>query len=198
MLIYKLSAADGQFQGHIWLIFMGQRLHQVHYELAAPLSEAQWRYWNAIIPQTLQGMEALKAAKLQPVLLNELKRHTVREKIVMFAAWHKQHRGVNYIAKQLEKANLAHVPMSPKLLDTFFRSPLQNFTLKNYIDRINITRDMAENGTKTRHPGHFDPAYDRSLSPEQRNDYYAHLRSLGWVSTYNPNSGTIWKEKERG
>jgi len=123
---------------------------------------------------------------------------TVKEKTILFCAAHKNYRRVNYTAKDREKANLKAVPVTPELLDVFFSSPLQHFTIDNYVSRINITRDWQANGMPTkdsfRYPKDWSADFERTLSPDQLTAYHQHLRKLGYIKDYNPNRGTFWRE----
>lgn len=109
---------------------------------------------------------------------------SVQDKIVMFCGAFKHYRGVPYKPKELEKANLKTTPVTRQLLDVFFSSPLANYTLDNYIKRINITRDWAVNGMNNHladaFPDEWNEEYSRSLDGDRLSKYYQHLRSLGW------------------
>lgn len=129
----------------------------------------------------------------------EIKGRTIREKVIWFCTAYKHHRGTHYTAKDNEKANLKHVPVSKELLDTFFASPLQHYTIDNYISRINITRDWAANGIPSRDryrfPDHWDPELEKRLTGKDLQDYHQHLTKSGWIKDYNPTRGTMWVEK---
>ena len=110
---------------------------------------------------------------------------SVQDKIVLFCSAYKHHRGIPYKATTLEKANLKNVPVDSKLLETFFKSPLANFNLKNYIDRINITRDWSRNGMNQHlqfaFPDDYDPTFEKELEGERLTKYWQHLREKGWT-----------------
>ena len=106
----------------------------------AQLTPEQWSYLLRTVPVRDANWSQAELGTLQATLVVP---KSVKDKLVAFCAAYRQHRGVPYQAKLLEKANLKDVVVSDDLLKVFFESPLQNFTLKNYIDRINITRDQA-------------------------------------------------------
>lgn len=132
----------------------------------------------------------------------EIPMRTAREKVIMFCTAFKYYRKVHYVAKDNEKANIKHVPVTRELLDIFFQSPLHHFTIDNYIGRINITRDWLKNGLpdKTRggsaHPSYWDEAYERNLSGPELTAYRAHLRKLGWKTIHHPVRGTYMVEED--
>lgn len=110
---------------------------------------------------------------------------SVQDKVIKFCSAYKAYRGVPYKPTTLEKANLKNVPVDAKLLEMFFKSPLANFNMKNYIDRINITRDWAKNGMNQHltfsFPDVYDREFERSLEGDRLAAYWKHLRDMGWV-----------------
>lgn len=122
---------------------------------------------------------------------------TAQDKIVLFGMAFKHYRHVAYDAKEKERANVKHVPVNKKLLDTYFNSPgMSNFTLENYIHRINITKDYAANGfPDSRFPNDFDKDLYRKMDATTQREYEQHLVSRGFVRDYHPTRGTIWKQQ---
>jgi hypothetical protein len=118
---------------------------------------------------------------------------SLQDKIVLFCSSYKHYRNVPYKPKELEKANLKNVPVTRELLDTFFKSPLANYTLDNYIRRINITRDWNKNGMNNHladaFPDEWNEDYSRTLDGERLSKYYTHLIALGWKK----DDRGIWK-----
>ncbi len=51
------------------------------------------------------------------------------------------------------------------------------------------------NKSNSKFPEHYDEAYDKRLDQTKRNEYYKHLKSLGYKSIYSPNAGTKWIKK---
>ena len=119
---------------------------------------------------------------------------SVQDKIVMFCGAYKHYRGVPYKPKELEKANLKTTPVTRELLDTFFKSALANYSLDNYIKRINITRDWAHNGMNNHlanvFPDEWNEEYSRTLDATGISKYYLHLNALGWKRDERGN----WKQ----
>ncbi|MEO9475851.1 MAG: hypothetical protein ABJG41_09960 [Cyclobacteriaceae bacterium] len=107
---------------------------------------------------------------------------TQQDKIIVFGMAFKHYRGVAYQAKDQEKANIKHVPVSRKLLETFFTTPgLTNYTVENYIQRINITRDYAVNGfPDARFPDQWDREFWRNCDDKTRMMYEKSLVAKGY------------------
>jgi hypothetical protein len=178
---YKITSKV--IPGAIYLRYEDGALAAVALELTGKLDENVWSH----LKQQLQLQENLKRlAEMFQVKPLDTGR-SVQDKIIMFCGAYKHYRGVPYYPKELEKANLKNVAVSPQLLDTFFKSPLANYTLDNYIKRINITRDWSRNGMNnhllTAFPDDYDPTFESTLSGERIAAYWAHLRDKGWRKT---------------
>ena len=175
--IYKLKSP--QVPGLVYLCYRNGLLSSID-GADATLTAKQWSYLLMGVPPQEKEIENWQLGEMRASLVVP---RSVKEKVVAFCAAYKASRGVHYQAKLLEKANLKDVPVNDELLKVFFESPLQNFTLKNYIDRINITKDQARNGRDgTSHfPSQWDPVFFKSLhDPQLMMAYQAHLRRLGW------------------
>ena len=48
------------------------------------------------------------------------------------------------------------------------------------------------NKSNSKFPEHYDEMYDKKLDQTKRNEYYKHLKNLGYKSIYSPNAGTKW------
>ena len=73
---------------------------------------------------------------------------------------------------------------------TKFRAELQ----KTFDINLRLKR-WATNGfnkSNSKFPEHYDEMYDKRLDQTKRNEYYNHLKSLGYKSIYSPNAGTKW------
>ncbi|MEQ9021904.1 MAG: hypothetical protein RLN82_03980, partial [Pseudomonadales bacterium] len=126
---------------------------------------------------------------------------TAKDKLILFCHAFKQYRQVPYYPKEHEKANIKNVMVNKELLDVFFTSPLQHFTIDNYISRYNITRDQAKNGKPVKDsfkfPGHYDAAFEKTLSGASLQAYWKHLRANGWEKVTLANQQKVWKETGR-
>jgi len=73
---------------------------------------------------------------------------------------------------------------------TKFRAELQKtFDINRRLKR------WAANGfnkSNSKFPEHYDEMYDKRLDQTKRNEYYNHLKNLGYKSIYSPNAGTKW------
>ena len=130
------------------------------------------------------------------IIIEPLKMSTAKDKIIWFCLAFKHYRKTNYLAKEHEKANIKNVPVSRDLLDVFFKSPINNFTIDNYISRINITKDHSINGlpSEQRFPNHYDSKFERTLSGQETMKYHQHLKAKDWVKQEVPGQGVVWKE----
>jgi len=121
----------------------------------------------------------------------ELKPKTVQEKAAQFCLIYKKHKGVAYRASKTDKANLAHVTISEPLLNTYFTNYAYPLTgtkcMSDYVRHFNVIRDLSTNGTpvKKRFPDVYDREYEKTISQDsgKLQDYWAHLRTLGFVKT---------------
>lgn len=193
--VYRMNSPS--FSGYVYLKYADRHLDQVQF---VPFTSRE--VFDAIleeIPQNDPDIEEQVMITTQGVKIkiSRLKSRTAKEKIVHFCHAYKVHRGTHYQPKEHEKSNIKAVPVNKELLDVFFASPIYNFTIDNYISRINITRDWVTNGMPSgnKMPDYYDPQYERSLSGDQLQVYHQHLVSKGWEKIYNPNRGTIWVEK---
>jgi hypothetical protein len=178
---YKITAKT--IPGAIYLRYEKGELSAVLFELNAALND---QVYTAFKQRLMQG-ENLKMLS-ECFEVKELNNgRSVQDKIVMFCSAFKFHRGIPYKPKEVEKANLKNVPVTRELLETWFKSPLANYTLDNYIKRINITRDWARNGQGNhlikQLPDDYDPTFEASLSGERLTQYWAHLRTNGYTKT---------------
>ena len=48
------------------------------------------------------------------------------------------------------------------------------------------------NSNKNKLPDYYDQFIEKKLSGDKLTEYHNHLKSLGWKSVYNPNSGQTW------
>ena len=51
------------------------------------------------------------------------------------------------------------------------------------------------NKQKKKFPDYYDELFDRRIDQSTRKEYHDHLKKLGFITTYNPNSGTKWIKK---
>ena len=187
--VFRLTSK--QLEGPAYLYYFDGALAGIDAGLARP-NAAQWLF-------LLEGI-AFRAADVAPQLgqavIELLEPKSVQDKVVLFSIFFRKYRGVNYAAKILEKANLKGVAVTKQLLTTFFESPLSNFTLSNYIARINLTKDHTRNGNeiqKPRFPDVYDRATEARLSGQELSEYYQHLYKLGWRRDTTGGVGTVWK-----
>lgn len=187
--IYKLKSS--RVQGVIYVCYRDGLFSNLDCA-DATLTAEQCGYLLRTLPPREAQLQDVNMGTLTASLVVP---RSVKDKVVLFCANYKSYRGVVYVPKLIEKANLKDVPVTNELLTVFFESPLQNFTLKNYIDRINITKDQARNGRAGTvvFPNQWDARFAAGLSGETLTSYRAHLRSLEW--RYDSSRG-IWVAPE--
>ena len=61
--------------------------------------------------------------------------------------------------------------------------------------RLSRWVNSSFNKQKNRFPDHFDSLIMKRLDASSQKDYEQHLKSLGYVSEYNPNAGAKWIKK---
>ena len=73
---------------------------------------------------------------------------------------------------------------------TKFRAELQ----KTFDINLRLKRWSTNgfNKSNSKFPEHYDEMYDKRLDQTKRNEYYKHLKNLGYKSIYSPNAGTKW------
>jgi hypothetical protein len=188
---YKITSRS--IDGAIYLRYEKDDLTAVALELNAPLREDTWRSFCEKLPLQRTWLHNKLSGHFEIKELTTAK--SVQDKVVMFCSAYKHFRGVPYKPTTLEKANLKNVMVNRELLTTFFKSPLANFNMKNYIDRINITRDWQKNGMNQHlfnaFPDEYDAKFEATLEAQRLGDYWAHLRDKGWKK----DERGIWKKQ---
>lgn len=197
MSIKVFKCINPKLPGALYMRFENEDLTHVEFGFTKPLKAEQWRWIRERLPQHQHELPELG----EGFQIGEVTPKSVREKIIMFCSYYKHYRKINYVAKSQEKNNLKNVPVSDQLLRIFFESPLVDFTLTNYIKRINITKDISLNGRQNlsnntqKMPDHWDRDYERKLSTEDMVKYHQHLHSLGWRRRNTPH-GSVWYETD--
>jgi hypothetical protein len=187
--MYKCTST--KIHGAMYLRFENEELTHIELAWSRSLKQAEFAWLRDRLPQHEHELSLLS----EHMNVQELTPRSVREKVILFNNFYKHYRGVSYQVKTQEKANVKTVPVTREFLTTFFESPLQNFTLENYIKRINIIKDQAQNGRDTvKYPNKYDPQFERTLNSEQTQAYHKHLQSIGWRRKYAPQRGTYWEE----
>jgi hypothetical protein len=175
--IYKLTSKKIA-GGAMYLNYKAGFLQAIDVADAQPTDE-QLAYLLNILP-VREGQ--LAEVVWGSMVVAEIPQKTAKDKIKLFCAAYKEFRGIPYSPTQTEVSNLRTVLVTPELLDVFFHSPLMDFSIRNYIQRINVTRDIQKNGRdpKDRFPNEYDHKFYHSLPPDKLIKYQQHLRSLGW------------------
>jgi len=185
--IYKLKSK--RLKGAIYLSYHNGIFRSL--ELDCQLDNEQHAYLLNRIPYNVEQVQLLTQAKLE---VKELVTKSVKDKCILFCQAHYKHRGVSYVCTSFERANVKNVPVTLEYLEVFFGSSLENFTLGNYIKRMNIIRDQAKNGKNTlRLPNEWVPDFARKLDGPGYQAYVRYLKKLGLTKHYSPTSGEYWK-----
>lgn len=181
-MIHDYKITSRMMDGAIYLRYEKECLTAIAMELNKPLEAHVWRSFLDRLPLQKDWINRQLSGVFEVKELSSGR--SVQDKVVLFCGAYKHYRGVPYKPTTLEKANLKNVMVSRELLDTFFKSPLSNFSMKNYIDRINITRDWQKNGMNqhllSAMPDEYSAEYESKLDGPGLSEYRAHLISLGW------------------
>ncbi|MDJ0363589.1 hypothetical protein QMK33_00375 [Hymenobacter sp. H14-R3] len=177
--IYKLTSAKIP-GGAIYIRYRGGLLRGLDTADAQPTAE-QLEYFLHLLP-VREAQLASGEVSLGNMSIIPLPERTTKDKIAHYCAAFQEYRNVSYRPTQNEASNIRTVPVSQELLAIFFETPLLlDFSIRNYIQRINITRDIQKNGrnAKERFPNQFDKDFFQKLPSEKHGAYYAHLRAQG-------------------
>lgn len=190
---------------HIYLAFRGGMLFMIQlpdkglpsvlqskFLEGLPNEEKRLKDYNCFITRT-QGMVEITKKVLEEA-------RTQQDKIILFGMAFKHYRKTAYNGADKEKANIKNVPVNKKLLATFFESPgVYIFTVENYIQRINITKDYAVNGFPDQRAPKFPLGWDRefwrSLDDKSRMSYEQHLHQNGFERRRSGDGSTYFAEK---
>jgi hypothetical protein len=178
--IYKLTSPKIP-GGAIYLRYRAGLLRAVDVADAQPTAE-QLGYLLNILPVKEAQLTSGEVV-LGTMVVTPLPERSAKDKIARFCAAFQEYRGVSYRPTQNECSNIRTVPVNQDLLTVFFETPLLlDFSIRNYIQRINVTRDIARNGRnpKERFPNQFDPDFLKNLPSDKHAAYYKHLREHGW------------------
>lgn len=185
--VYKITSSH--LNGEFYLTFENGVFSHFQAELKKPFpSEMLWQDIRKRMPQYEKDLFEL--TDNQSLLsVKELAAKSVKDKVILFCKYFKHYRHCNYTPTTLEKANLKNVPVNDQLLTAFFSEPApwfvqNNYTLTNYIKRINNIKDLAKNGQyqKPRFPDYYDAKFEANIgdNPAELTAYHQHLRSKGW------------------
>jgi hypothetical protein len=187
--VYKLTSP--RMVGTVYIYYFDGQLAGLDFGLAT-LKPDQVEY---LLAHTPVRSSELATVQIGQVTVKLLEPRSIQDKVIMFCQWFRRYRGVTYTAKILEKANLKGIPVNVELLDVFFNSPLANFTLSNYIQRINQTKDHLKNGAerqRARFPNEWSRETEAKYQGKDLEEYYQHLYRAGWRRESGP-AGSVWK-----
>lgn len=175
--IYKLTSPKIP-GGGIYLNYQAGFLRGVDVADAQPTA-AQLSYLLNVLP--VHEVE-LPATNWGTMVVIPLPERAVKDKIKLYCAVYKEYREVTYTATQNEKSNIRTVPVNGELLKMFFESDLRDFSIRNYIARINITKDVLKNGrdAKERFPNEYNHELYHKLAPDRLVAYQKHLFACGF------------------
>lgn len=176
--IYKLSSKKIP-GGAIYLSYRLGSFGALDLADAMPTTD-QLRYLLDVLPLT---EEELASVNLGTMAVDKVPERTAKDKIKWFCAAYREYRGLSYQPTQNEASNIRTVPVTQGLLTVFFETPaMTDFTIRNYIGRINITRDVLKNGREPvlRFPNHYDKELYHKLPADKLLAYKKHLVARGW------------------
>lgn len=175
--IYKLTSPKIP-GGGIYLNYQAGHLRAIDVADAQPTAE-QLSYLLNVLPVREVELPEIKWGSMQVIPLPE---KSVKDKIKHFCGAYREYREITYTATQNEKSNIRTVPVNPELLAVFFESDLKDFSISNYVKRINITKDVLKNGRgdKARFPNEYDHELYHKLAPDRLVAYQKHLFACGF------------------
>ncbi|MBD2769722.1 hypothetical protein IC235_17670 [Hymenobacter sp. BT664] len=175
--IYKLTSPKIK-GGGIYLNYQAGFLKAIDVADAQPTAE-QLGYLLNVLPVYEKELAAIKWGTMNVVPLPE---KSVKDKIKQYCAAYKEYRDVTYTPTQTEKSNIRTVPVNSELLTVFFESPLRDYSINNYIKRINVTKDILKNGRdiQERFPNDYNHELYHKLPPDRLLAYQKHLHALGY------------------
>lgn len=194
--IYRLKSA--KLKGCMYATYESGYLVQLDMQLNEPLTASQATFLFSAFPYTVEAIKSLRSGGLQA---EPVKMKSIQEKLAAFCSYYKRHRQVPYKASPLERANIKDVPVDEVLLTYFFTSKawftVNNYSLTNYIKRINLIRDAARNGLETAvtFPNHYDQKFADSLEKDELARYQAHLRAQGFEYKQTGSGAFVWQRK---
>lgn len=178
-VLYKLTSPRIK-GGGIYLSYNLGRFQAIDVANATPTDDQLVALFARITPTEAQLVNP--SIQWGSMKLEECPTRTASDKIKWFCAAWRDYRGQTYLATQNEKSNIRTVPVTSELLKVFFETTLLDYSIRNYIQRINQTRDILVNGRdlKSRFPNYYDAAFYAKQEGQRLVDYKRHLRELGW------------------
>jgi hypothetical protein len=177
--MYKLTSPKIK-GGGIYLNYQAGFLKAIDVADAKPSPE-QLGYLLNILP-VWEKQLATGEVNFGSMVVTPLPVKSVKDKIALFCAVYKEYRQVVYTPTQTEASNIRTVPVNGELLTVFFESPLRDYSIRNYITRINTTKDILKNGRdiQERFPNEYSYELYHKLPPDRLLAYQKHLFNLGF------------------
>ena len=177
--IYKLTSPKIK-GGGIYLNYQAGFLKAIDVADAKPSPE-QLGYLLNILP-VWEKQLATGEVNFGSMVVTPLPVKSVKDKIALFCAVYKEYREVVYTPTQTEASNIRTVPVNGELLTVFFESPLRDYSIRNYIARINPTKDILKNGRdiQERFPNDYNHDLYHKLPPDRLLAYQKHLIACGY------------------
>lgn len=179
--IYKITHKS--YRGAAYAMYKKGELCEFLLMFDPVLSSFDAKALSNHFPFKATDLPDLAVARFQYV---ELVPRTAADKIAMFCMTFRAFRNSAYTAKKEERANIADVTVSDKLLTAYFTNDTFPLTyaksINDYIRHYNYIRDIATNGTpvKSAFPDVYDREFERGLEGEKLSAYWVHLNKLGW------------------
>jgi hypothetical protein len=184
--IYKITKV--KHRGELYVQYHHGFIKEMLITFDPPLQNKEWEDLISLIPldENLLPVQPGMPAYFRAYTISLLQPRTVNEKLAAFCMQFRGHRNSAYTPKKNERANVAQVTMSDKLLEVYFTNdsfPLSYAkSINDYIRHYNYIRDIAVNGkpVKSTFPDVYDREYERTLEGEKLSAYWQHLNKLGW------------------
>lgn len=127
-----------------------------------------------------------------------------QSKIALFCGLYKDIMGVQYrYQERFEAGFLDKAPFEPELIKLYLNLDPAKYwwakvkSIQYYTKNYNNLK-VIEKGVGS-FPDKYVPSFEKALTTEERNEYLAHIRSLGWKAHKNATGYVIgWKNEKTG
>ncbi len=198
-MIYKLTHKGTR--GCAYLLFEKEELKTLHHDFIEMRHEVE-AFFKAQIPLHEYQCSTIPG----PFECKQIVPKTAREKVMLFCHYYKYKNSNNlkqatYTPSQKDFNNVSKYVIQEAYLQAYFDQRDFPFTVSksitDYIRLYNEIRRIATNGAdkQKQFPNEYNPAYEKTLSPEMLSKYWQHLSQLGYVKE---RVGTItrWKKPD--
>lgn len=132
----------------------------------------------------------------------KIENDTAHERIALFCKKYKQHISISYKVTKAETGKLRDLSIGIAELDILFEKYFQcnewwakNKGISNFVKHLNEVRILAAGITAGKYPNEWDLQFNNKLAPAAAQEYWKHLRSLGWNPVKRGGQVIKWEKK---